>query len=96
MGNLIDDRGRIEQELVGPVVTVGGHQVQPVTRMVGRAGNTWAGVLITPARVVVDPQGQDQTLPIFDLTRQSLHAIAGVGLAVAAACGLIILLRKLS
>ncbi len=97
MGNLIDEQGRIDQELVGPVVTVGGHRVQPIARMVGRAGGSGGGVRITPARAVVtDPQGQEQMLPIFDLTSQSLRVIAGVGLVVAVVCGLIMLLRKLS
>lgn len=97
MGNLIDEQGRIDRELVGPVVTVGGRQVQPIAHIVGRAGGSWGGVRVTPTKVVVvDPQGQEQTLPIFNLTSQSLCAIAGVGLAVALACVLMMLLRKLS
>ncbi len=97
MGNLIDEQGRINRELVGPVVTVGGHQVQPIAHVVGRAGDSWGGVRVTPTKVlVVDPQGQKQALPIFDLTSQLLRVIAGVGLVVAVVCGLIMLLRKLS
>ncbi len=96
MADLIDAEGRIDRELFGPLVTVGGHLLQPVARMTGRAGGSGGGVQITPTRVkVIDPGGQEQTVPIFDLTRQSLAAIARVGLAVAAVCGLVIMLRNL-
>lgn len=96
MTDLKEAQGRIVRELFGPPVTVGGHLLQPVTRMTGRAGGSGAGVQISPTRVkVIDPEGKEQTVPIFDLTRQSLAAIARVGLAVAAVCGLVIVLRNL-
>ncbi len=94
--NMTDAQGRIDRELFGPLVTVGGHLLQPVARLTGRAGGSGVGVQITPVRVkLLDPSGQEQTLPIFDLTRQTLRSIASVGLAVAAVCGLLIVLRNL-
>lgn len=96
MTDLIDVQGRIDRELFGPLVTVGGHLLQPVARMTGRAQGSGGGMQITPIRVkVLDPQGPEQTLPIFDLTRQTLRSIVGVGLAVAVVCGLAIALRSL-
>ncbi len=96
MTDLIDAQGRIDRELFGPPVTVGGHLLQPTARMTGRAGGSGAGVQMTPVRVkVLDPEGREQTVPIFDLTRQSLTAIARAGLIVAAVCSLVIGLRSL-
>lgn len=96
MTNLNDTQGKIDRELFGPLVTAGGHLLQPVARMTGRAQGSVGGVQITPTRVkVLDPQGQEQTLPIFDLTRHSLQGIVGVGLAVAVVCSLVIAVMKL-
>ncbi len=96
MADSMDAQGRIDRELFGPLVTVGGHLLQPVARMTGRAGGSGGGVRLMPVRVkVLDPQGREATVPIFDLTRQTLAALAGVGLAVAAVCGLVIVLRNL-
>lgn len=96
MADSIDAQGRIDRELFAPLVTVGGHLLQPVARMTGRTGGFGAGVQLMPVRVkVLDPEGREQTVPIFDLTRQSLAAIARAGLIVAAVCGLVIMLRNL-
>lgn len=97
MGNLVDASGRINRELVGTAVTMGDHLVQPVARMVGRAQGTGVGVQITPVRMAaVDAQGRESMVSVFDLTRQSLCAVAGAALAVAAVCSLIMVLRKLA
>lgn len=96
MADSMDTQGRIERELFGPLVTVGGHLLQPVARMTGSVQGSGGGIQITPTRVkVIDPQGQEQTVPIFDLTRQSLAAIVRAGLVVAAVCGLVSVLRNL-
>lgn len=96
MTHLNDEPGRINRELFGPLVTVGGHLLQPVARMTGRAQGSGGMVQLTPVRVkVLNPQGEEQEIPIFDLTGQTLRSIVRAGLAVAAVCGLVIVLSNL-
>jgi hypothetical protein len=96
LADLMDAQGKIDRQLFGPPVTVGGRLLQPVARMTGHVQGAGGGVQVTPVQVkALDPQGGEQTLPIFDLTRQTLRSIMGVGLALAAVCSAVIVLRSL-
>jgi len=96
LADLTDAGGRIERELFGPPVTVGRYTVQTVAHMMGRVRGAGGGVLVTPvAAKVIASDGREQVVPNGDPTRRPLATIALVGLAVAAACSLVMGVRNL-
>jgi len=90
---------RIEWELIGEPILVGGRAVQPVARLSGWAGGKMseqgggagAWVRVRPVEVVVrEVDGTESRVPIVDAGEAAMRGMAMQGLAVAGICAAII------
>lgn len=96
---------RIDRQLVGPEITVGGHAVQTTLQLTGwSAGVTemaggWGGALIrlTPIEAVVrGANGSEHRVTMSNPTGQSLRGIGLVAAAVAVCCSVLMLIARLT
>jgi len=95
---------KIDQQLAGPQITVGGHTVQPLARLTGQrredsgssGGGTGAWVRLTPLEVIVsDPGGAERRIAVTDPTTRILGGMAALAAFVAAASAVFILIARL-
>ena len=95
---------KIDQELAGPQVTVGGHTVQTLARLTGQrsenngpsSGGAGAWVRLTPLEVIVsDPDGAKRRIAVINPTARILGGMAALAAFVAAGSAVLILLARL-
>jgi len=96
---------KIDRELVGPEITVGGHIVQPTARLTGQYAGAnyqqggWGGawVRMTPVEAIVrGPDGSVRPVTMTDPVAQSLRRLWLSALLVAACCSMLILIARLT
>jgi uncharacterized spore protein YtfJ len=98
--------GRIDRELIGEPITVGGRTIQPVARLSGWAGGTngdamrgvggGAWLKVRPVEVIVREQdGSESRVPIVDPAAVALRGIVTSALVVAGVCTAVIAVRAL-
>lgn len=96
---------RIDRQLVGPAVTIGGQVVQMTARLMGwsagetRASSDWGGALVklVPVEAVVRrADGSEHRVTMSDPTGQSLRGMASIAAVVAAGCSVLILIARLT
>jgi len=95
---------KIDQQLTGPQITVGGRTVQPLARLTGQhsenngpsGGGAGAWVRLTPLEVIVsDPAGAERRIAVINPTARILGGMAALAAFVAAASAVLILLARL-
>jgi hypothetical protein len=95
---------KIDQQLAGPQITVGGHTVQPLARLTGQhsenngpsGGGAGAWVRLTPLEVIVsDPDGAERRIVVINPTARILGGMAALAAFVAAASAVLILIARL-
>jgi uncharacterized spore protein YtfJ len=95
---------KIDQQLAGPQITVGGRTVQPLARLTGQrgeeigptGGGAGAWMRLTPVEVIVsNADGTERHIAIGDPTARALWGMAGVAGLVAVASAVLILLARL-
>ena len=95
---------KIDQQLTGPQITVGGHTVQPLARLMGQrgedsgptGGGAGAWVRLTPIEVIVgEPNGAERRIAITDPTAQILRGMAALAAFVAVGSALLMLIARL-
>lgn len=95
---------KMDQQLVGPQVTVGGQTVQPIARLTGQrtensgpsgsGGTVWAR--LTPLEVVVSgPGGAEQHIAVANPTAQALRQMAVFAAMIAVGSTVMILIARL-
>jgi len=95
---------KIDQQLAGPQITVGGQTVQPIARLTGQrsentgpsgsGGTVWAR--LTPVEVVVSgPGGAEQHIAVANPTAQALRQMAFFAAMIAVASTVLILIARL-
>ena len=95
---------KIDQQLTGPQITVGGRTVQPLARLTGQHsennGPSGAGagawVRLTPLEVIVsDPDGAERRIAVINPTARILGGMAALAAFVAAGSVVLILIARL-
>jgi hypothetical protein len=95
---------KIDQQLTGPQITVGGHTVQPLARLTGQhsenngpsGGGAGAWVRLTPLEVIVsDPDGAERRIAMINPTARILGGMAALAAFVAAGSAVLILIARL-
>ena len=95
---------KIDQQLAGPQITVGGHTVQPLARLAGQhrenngpsGGGAGAWVRLTPLEVIVsDPDGAKRHIAVTDPTAQVLQGMAALAALIAIGSAVLILIARL-
>jgi uncharacterized spore protein YtfJ len=95
---------KIDQQLAGPQITVGGHTVQPLARLTGQrsenngpsGGGAAAWVRLTPLEVIVaEPNGSERRIAVLNPTARILGGMAALAAFVAAGSAVLILLARL-
>jgi uncharacterized spore protein YtfJ len=95
---------KIDQQLTGPQITVGGRTVQPLARLTGQhsenngpsGGGAGAWVRLTPLEVIVsDPAGAERRIAVTDPTARILGGMAALAAFVAAGSAVLILIARL-
>jgi hypothetical protein len=103
MAGPMQNRARVDRELVGEPLAVGSYTVQPAAKVggwygasEGAGGGGFGGWLhVVPTGVTVrDRYGREQSLPIIDTTAETLRGIVGAGLFVAVTCLVLMLVGK--
>jgi hypothetical protein len=96
---------KLDRQLVGAEVAVGGHQVQPVARLKGwyagdsapTSGGGGAWVRLTPVEVTVREGSEpERHITVTDPTGVALRGLGVAAVLVAAVCGLLILIARLT
>jgi hypothetical protein len=95
---------KIDQELTGPQITVGGRTVQPLARLTGQrsedigpsGGGAGAWVRLTPLKVIVaEPDGAERRIAVTNPTARILGGMAALAAFVAAGSAVLILIARL-
>jgi len=95
---------KIDQQLTGPQITVGGRTVQPLARLTGQhsenngpsGGGAGAWVRLTPLEVIVsDPAGAERRIAVINPTARILGGMAALAAFVAAGSAVLILIARL-
>ena len=95
---------KIDQQLAGPQITVGGRTVQPLARLAGQhsenngpsGGGAGAWVRLTPLEVIVsDPAGAERRIAVINPTARILGGMAALAAFVAAGSAVLILIARL-
>ncbi len=95
---------KIDQELAGPQITVGGHTVQTLARLTGQhserngpsGGGAGAWVRLTPVEVILsNPDGAERRIGVINPTARILGGMAGLAAFVAAGSAVLILIARL-
>lgn len=95
---------KIDQQLAGPQITVGGRTVQPLARLTGQqseqngpaGGGAATWVRVTPIEVVVSgPNGAERRIAMGDPTTQALQSMAALAALIAAVSAVLILIARL-
>jgi hypothetical protein len=95
---------KIDQQLAGPQITVGGHTVQPLARLTGQrnedigpsGGGAGAWVRLTPLEIVVaEPGGAERRIAVTNPTARVLGGMAALAAFVAAGSAVMILIARL-
>ena len=95
---------KIDQQLTGPQITVGGRTVQPLARLTGQhsenngpsGGGAGAWVRLTPLEVIVsDPDGAERRIVVLNPTARILGGMAALAAFVAAGSAVLILIARL-
>ena len=96
---------KIDQQLVGAEITVGGRTVQPVAQLKGwyaegstpMGGGSGAWVHLAPVEVTVrEGNGNEQHVAVTDPTGLALRGLGVAAALVAAVCVLLILIARLT
>ncbi len=96
---------KINEQLAGPQITVGGQTVQPMARLTGQrnedngpsGGGAGAWVRLTPLEVIVSgPGGAEQHIAVANPTVQVLRQMAVFAAFVATASALLIAIARLT
>jgi uncharacterized spore protein YtfJ len=95
---------KIDQQLAGPQITVGGHTVQPLARLTGQrredggpsGGGAGAWVRLTPLEVIVSsPDGAERRIAVGDPTTRVLQGMAALAAFIAIGSAVLILIARL-
>jgi hypothetical protein len=95
---------KIDQQLTGPQITVGGQTVQPMARLTGQrnedngpsGGGAGAWVRLTPVEVIVSgPGGAEQHVAVTNPTAQVLRQMAVFAAFIAAGSAVLILIARM-
>lgn len=95
---------KIDQQLTGPQITVGGHTVQPLARLTGQhsqnngpsGGGAGAWVRLSPVEVIVSgTDGVERRIAMSDPTTQALRGMAAVAAFIAVSSAVLILVARL-
>jgi hypothetical protein len=95
---------KIDQQLAGPQITVGGRTVEPLARLTGQSreddspsgGGAGAWVRLTPLEVIVsDPDGAERRIAVINPTARILGGMAALAAFVAAGSAVLILIARL-
>jgi hypothetical protein len=95
---------KIDQQLAGPQITVGGHTVQPLARLTGQrseengpsGGGAGAWVRLTPLEIVVaEPNGAERRIAVTNPTARILGGMAALAAFVAVCSAVLILIARL-
>jgi len=95
---------KIDQQLAGPQITVGGHTVQTLARLTGQhredigptGGGAGAWVRLTPLEIVVaEPSGAERRIAVTNPTTRILGGMAALAAFVAAGSAVLILIARL-
>jgi len=96
---------KIDQQLTGPQITVGGRTVQPLARLTGQSradngptgGGAGAWLRLTPVEVIVGvPDGAERRIAVTNPTARILQRMAALAAFVAACSALLILIARLA
>ena len=96
---------KIDQQLAGALITVGGRTVQPIARLTGQRGqnsdasSTGAGVWarLSPTAVIVrESDGSERRIAVTDPTGQVLRALIAAAAFVATISALLIAIARLT
>jgi hypothetical protein len=95
---------KIDRQLTGPQITVGGRTVQPLARLTGQvregSGPSGSGagawLRLTPVEVMVhDPDGAERRIAVIDPTARILQGMAALAAFIATAGAALILIARL-
>ena len=95
---------KIDQQLAGPQITVGGHTVQPLARLTGQrsedggpsGGGAGAWVRLTPLEVIMSsPDGAERRIAVTDPTARVLQGMAALAAFIAIGSAVLILIARL-
>jgi uncharacterized spore protein YtfJ len=95
---------KIDEQLAGPQITVGGRTVQPLARLTGQrsenagpsGGGAGAWLRLTPLEVIVsEPNGAERRIAMTDSTAQVLRGMAALAAFIAASSAVLILIARL-
>jgi hypothetical protein len=95
---------KIDQQLAGAQITVGGRTVQPLARLTGQQSSgdpatsgAGARVRLTPIAVVVrEPNGNERRIAVTDPAGQIMRALIAAAAFVATASALLIAIARLT
>lgn len=95
---------KIDQQLAGAQITVGGRTVQPMARLTGQqssggpaAGGAAAWVRLSPIAVLVrEPDGSERRIAVTDPTGQVMRALIAAAAFVATISALLIAIARLA
>jgi uncharacterized spore protein YtfJ len=95
---------KIDQQLAGPQITVGGRTVQPLARLTGQqnsgepaTGGAGAWVRLSPTAVIVrESDGSERRIAVTDPTGQVMRALIAAAAFVATISALLIAITRLT
>jgi len=96
---------KIDQQLAGTLITVGGRTVQPIAQLTGQRGQnsdassngTGAWVRLSPIAVLVrEPDGSERRIAVTDPTGQVMRALIAAAAFVATISALLIAFARLA